>query len=383
MPDHPAPTILIVGAGPVGLTAAVQLLHHGIKPRIIDRKSGPSTLSKAAGVNPRSLELLNPAGVAEDLIDTGLVVRQGNLHYEGKKLGQLHLDNIPHKYNFLLLIPQSETERVLLEHLRAQGLEVEWNRQLAGLENTDGGVKAQIGPAVDPEGDTEVSPDETLEVDYLVGSDGPHSTVRHTLGIEFPGEKYPFDFSLADVDLDWPFPDDEVQLFMHESGVLLFVAPFGGGRFRLIANGDDAKSLLPAGSTVQNIHWESDFKVHLRQASSYVQGNCYLAGDAAHIHSPAGGRGMNLGIEDATMLARRLSIGNPEARAEALATYNEERHAAGQAVLKQSDNMFKFASERDWLKRSLRNLALPVLLASDEFQARLLKEMAGLDGHED
>lgn len=380
MPDYPVPNILIVGAGPVGLTAAVQLLHHGIKPRIIDRKSGPSTLSKAAAVNPRSLDLLNPPGVTEALIDAGLSVRTGNLHYEGKKLGQLHLDNIPHKYNFLLLLPQSETERVLLEHLKAEGLEVEWNRQLAGLENTETGTRAQIGPATEA---GETTPDETADVDYVIGSDGPHSTVRHTLGIEFPGEKYPFDFSLADVDLDWPFPPDEVQLFMHESGILLFVAPFGGGRYRLIANGDDVKSLLPPGSTVQKTHWESDFKVHLRQATTYTQGNCYLAGDAAHVHSPAGGRGMNLGMEDATMLARRLVIGDPAARAEALATYNQERHEAGQAVLQQSDNMFKMASERDWLKRSLRNLAMPVLLASDDFQAHLLKEMAGLTGHED
>lgn len=380
MPAPTSPNILIVGAGPVGLTATAQLLHHGIKPRIIDRKSGPSTLSKAAAVNPRSLELLNPPGVAELLIDAGLTVRQGNLHYEGKQLGQLHLDNIPHKYNFLLLIPQSETERVLLEHLQAQGLEVEWGRQLAGLENTEAGVRAQIGAAVE---EGEATPDETAEVDYVVGSDGPHSAVRHTLGIDFPGEKYPYDFSLADVDLDWAFPDDEIQLFMHESGVLLFVAPFGGGRFRLIANGDDVRSLLPPGSTVQTIHWESDFKVHLRQASTYVEGNCYLAGDAAHVHSPAGGRGMNLGMEDATMLARRLVIGDAEARAQALSTYNQERQEAGQAVLKQSDNMFKMASERDWLKRSLRNLAMPLLLASDDFQAHLLKEMAGLAEQED
>lgn len=382
MPNAPSPTILIVGAGPVGLTAAAQLLHHGIVPRIIDQKSGPSTLSKAAAVNTRSLELLDPTGLTEALIDTGQVVRVGNLNYEGRRLGQLHLDNIPHKYNFMLLIPQSETERVLLAHLEAKGVSVEWERQLTGLENREEGVSASIGPAAREDADQVVA-DETVDVDDLVGADGPHSTVRHALGIDFPGEKYPDDFSLIDGDMAWEYPDDEIQFFMHENGQVLFAAPFGGGRFRLIANTGNIKDLLPAGASITATHWESDFQVHLRQATSYSQGHCHLAGDAAHVHSPAGGRGMNLGMEDATSLARKLAIGDPAARQTALAGYSQERHAAGQAVLKQSDNLFKIGAERGWLKRTLRNLAIPVLLASDDFQAHLLREMAGLSDHED
>jgi len=375
------PSILIVGAGPTGLTAAVQLVHHGIRPRIIDKKEGPTNLSKAAGVNARSLELLTPSGAAERLIEAGLIVREGNLHYEDKRLAKLHFDNIPHKYNFLLTIPQSETERVLLGWLRERGVEVEWQRELISFENSGTGVRVKLGTATGDE--TPATEDETAEAEYVVASDGPHSTIRHGLKREFIGRPYTDDWSLADVIMDWPYPENEIELFMHESGQLLFVAPFGDKRYRLISNTGKVKDLLPPGSTIRETLWESDFHVQLRQVDNYQEGRCYLAGDAAHVHSPAGGRGMNLGMEDATMLARKLAIDGTEARHQALATYNEERHPAGEAVLDQSDRMFKIASEKDWLKRTVRNLAMPLLLASDDVQARILREMAGLAGHED
>ena len=384
MADHlrTNPSILIVGAGPTGLTAAVQLVHHGIRPRVIDKKSGPTGLSKAAAVNARSLELLSPSGMSDRLIEAGLIVREGNLIYEGKRLAQLHFDNIPHKYNFLLAIPQSETERELIGWLQERGVEVEWQRELVGIENSETGVKAKLGAATGDDSKPAIE-DETAEVEYLAATDGPHSTVRHALGLEFIGRPYTDDFSLADVTMDWPYPENEIELFMHEDGQILFVAPFGGKRYRLISNTGAVKDLLPPGCTINETLWESDFHVQLRQVPSYQQGRCYLAGDAAHVHSPAGGRGMNLGMEDATMLARKLAIDSPEARQQALATYSEERHPAGEAVLDQSDRIFKVASQKDWLKRTLRNLAMPVLLASDDVQAHFLREMAGLSGHTD
>ena len=177
----------------------------------------------------------------------------------------------------------------------------------------------------------------THEADYVVGADGAHSRVREVLGLGFAGQKYADTWSLADVDMEWPYGDGEANLLMNPDGRMLFVIAFGGGRYRAITNSGRALDLLPDGSDVRNVVWETEFTVSLRQVESYQTGRVFVCGDAAHIHSPAGGRGMNLGIEDAAVLAEKMVNGGLE-------TFTAERHPVGARVVRESDLQFRMAA---------------------------------------
>lgn len=356
------PRVLIAGAGPVGLVAAIELARRGAAVRIIDKNAERTGLSKAVGVNARSLEVLEPSGVAPALIDAGLKVRRINLRYDGEALAAVDFSRLDHRYNFILCLPQSETEAVLEAALEARGVAVERETELVGFAQDDAGVDAAIARG----GATE-----RQRFDYLVGADGAHSTVRKTLGLGFDGEPYPDEWSLADVRLDWPFGDEDGDLFMRPDGKVLFVVALGGGRHRAISNDGHALDLLPSGSTVSEILWQTEFRVSLRQVSRYQEGRAFLAGDAAHIHSPAGGRGMNLGIEDAATLAEMIVEGG-------LADYSAARHRVGVQVVRDSDRMFRMAALHHPVAVAARNVAIRHVLGSELVQSRFRRRMAGL-----
>lgn len=274
--------VLVVGAGPVGLACALELSRLGAEVRIVDRNADRTELSKAVGINARTLELLEASGVTPRLVEAGLRVAGVNLRYDGELLATVRLDRLDHRYNFILSLPQSETEAILEDALAARGITVERETEFGVFEQNEDGVTARLlrGNRV-----------EHFAGDYIAGSDGAHSTVRKALGLEFGGERYPDEWSLADIRMDWPYGHGDGELLMRADRPLLFVISMPGNRFRAIATAPDALDLLPEGSDVQEILWQANFTVSLRQVDSYGSGRVFVAGDAAHIHSPAGGRG--------------------------------------------------------------------------------------------
>lgn len=358
-----APDVLIVGAGPVGLAGATELLRRGASIRIVDREGAHTKLSKAVGINAQTLELLEASGLTERLLAAGIRISRANLHFDGAPLVTLELSRADHRFNFLLALPQSETERILEETLAERGVTVERTTEMLGFAQHADGVNVRLRNAA---GEREAT------AGRLLGADGSRSAVRQTLRIPFTGARYDETWSLADITLDWSYGYGEVNLFLHGDGALLFTVPIAADRIRAISQTDNAKALLPAGSVVRETHWESTFHVALRQAERYQDGRCFLAGDAAHVHSPAGGRGMNLGIWDTCAFAARHAAGT-------LDGYSAERHPIGARILTITDRMFRVARLKHGPAQALRNLALRRIAPIGAVQRRIAPQLLGIE----
>lgn len=353
--------VLIVGAGPVGLTAALELARRGQQARIIEREPAPSTLSKAIGVNVRTLELLEPSGMTERLLAAGTRIYALSIRTPGRELLRVDLTKLRHRYNHMLALPQCETEALLADRLTEAGVAVERGVEFVGLEERDGKVHARLmrGDHV-----------EETAASHVLGADGAHSAVRKSLGLDFPGTAYPEPWRLADVEMDGPFDPAEVVIFLLPSG-LLFTIGMGEGRRRLASSGPDPLSLLPAEAVVRTVLWQSEFRISHRIVAQYQKGRVFLAGDAAHIHSPAGARGMNLGIEDAVTFAKQLAE-------DGLENYGTDRRAAGLHTVRFTDMQTRMMTTRNSLLRLLRNQVLFRLAGLEPFQANLRRELVGL-----
>jgi 2-polyprenyl-6-methoxyphenol hydroxylase-like FAD-dependent oxidoreductase len=315
--------LLIVGAGPTGLTAAVELVRRGIMPRIVDRKPEPSPLCRAVGINAHSLTLLEESGVSERLLAEGMRVGRARMHDGATPIGEIRLDLAPHKYNFMLCLPQDRTESILLERFRALGGDVEFGVSLDGL--TLAGETASV--TLNHDADQRV---EEAEYATVLGADGARSTAREAAGLSYDGFDLDGAWGVADVDsAAWPHQEMFCG-FLLPGGDFVVILPIQQNRYRVVANRENPLALVPGGMPVDNIRREASFDIAIRQAPSYRQGAVLLAGDAAHCHSPAGGRGMNLGMADACSFARRYSEND-------LDGYSVERHRHGKATIAASE----------------------------------------------
>jgi 2-polyprenyl-6-methoxyphenol hydroxylase-like FAD-dependent oxidoreductase len=363
---------LVVGAGPVGLTAAVALSRHGLKCRIIEKAPARSEKSKALVVWCRTLELLDQCGLAPIFVETGLKIKGGSIYANGQRLVHLVLTSDESPYGFPLMIPQNETERLLAEHLVGQGLKVERQVELVSFDQRADSITCKLRHADGRE--------ESCETPWLIGCDGAHSTVRHTLGTPFTGQPEPNDWMLADIHLEGPVAGDEVSAFWHEKGVLALF-PIKGQRFRVIAElGAASEHSPPPDPTLADVQatvdergpvgvklsdpvWLTNFRINERKVRDYRQGRVLLAGDAAHIHSPAGGQGMNTGMQDAFNLAWKIAlVQRGEGQAEPLLdSYSKERSAVGDQVLSNAQQFTTLATLHNPAALWLRDHLAPIV----------------------
>jgi 2-polyprenyl-6-methoxyphenol hydroxylase-like FAD-dependent oxidoreductase len=360
------PQVLVVGAGPVGLTMAAELARYGVSVRIVDKNATRTDKSKALVVWSRTLELLDRADCSGAFVAAGQKVTAANIIAGDKLIGHVELSGIASPYPYALMLPQSETERLLEAHLGSLGIRVEREVEMISLEQAGDGVTTVLR-----------RPDaaqETLQTDWLVGCDGAHSGVRHALGLSFLGDTLRSDWILADIHLAGaPFPSSEIATYWHEDGVLA-VFPISPGRYRVIADLGRSEGDHPTDPTLEEVQaviarrgpaglvasapiWLSAFRINERKVADYRFGRVFVAGDAAHVHSPAGGQGMNTGMQDAFNLAWKLAlVCRGTCRADGLlASYSAERSAVGQQVLTAAGRLTALAVLKNHAAQSLRN----------------------------
>jgi 2-polyprenyl-6-methoxyphenol hydroxylase-like FAD-dependent oxidoreductase len=378
--------VLIVGAGPTGLVLALWLTRLGVDIRIVDSASEPGTTSRALAVQARTLEFYRQIGLAATLVDRGRRLEAVNLWVAGQRVarpvfGTMGVGLSPFPY--ALIFPQDEHERVLIEHLAEAGVKVERRVELLGFEDAGSHVVARLRRADGTE--------ETCEAAYLAGCDGAHSTVREGLGIGFLGGTYEHLFYVADVDARGPAVNGELHASLDEAEFVAIFPLKGDGRARFVGvvreeaetkreglSWDDvSKDLLGRMRIeVERVNWFSTYQVHHRVADRFRKGRAFLLGDAAHIHSPVGGQGMNTGIGDAVNLAWKVAaVLRGHAHASLVDSYEPERIAFARRLVATTDRAFILITSRGpiarWVRRSVVPRVFPIL-ASFRAMRRLM-----------
>jgi 2-polyprenyl-6-methoxyphenol hydroxylase-like FAD-dependent oxidoreductase len=351
--------VLIVGAGPSGLTLAASLVDRGIATTVVDRQIAGANTSRAAVVNARTLEVLEGLDVARRLVKEGVQAPRFTIRDGKRTLIPVDFSELPTAYSYSLMVPQSTTERLLLDRLVELGGTVIRPKTLTTISQDSDGVTATFD-----DGDV-------IRARYAVGADGIRSTVREHAAIGFQGGVYDESFALADVRLAGDAPLDEVILFWAKAG-LTVVAPLPGGIHRIVAPVADApeeptaafiQQILdtrgpgPGRMVVTDVVWGSRFRIHHRVADTYRAGRLLLAGDAAHVHSPAGGQGMNLGIQDAVALADALGAVLAGGADTVLDEYSAARRPIARDVVTMTDRLTRLAT-LPRAARPIRNTAI-------------------------
>lgn len=377
--------VLIVGAGPTGLTLAAALQQAGVRHLLVDALEAGQNTSRAGVIHSHTLEMLETIGVAETLISRGVSVSSFTVRDRDRPLLGVGFGRLPAAYRNILMVPQTTTEAVLQARLTELGGEVHRGVVAIGVDSDAEGALVHVRTR-----ETE----QAIRARYVVGADGMHSVIRAAAGIPFQGEAYGESFVLADVRMEWPLGSDEVSLFFAPEG-LVVVAPLPDGSYRIVATLenapeqpvlDDVQRLLdtrgPVSSParVTDVVWSSRFRVHHRLADSYRKGPILLMGDAAHVHSPAGGQGMNTGLVDAIVLGEALRRvvrdGEPEALLDA---YSNRRRPAAERVLALASRLTRVATVRGRSARLMRNAVLRVLDHVGPFKRQLTLGLSGLN----
>ncbi len=366
------PPVLIIGAGPTGLVLALWLTRLGVRVRIIDKTAEPGTTSRALAVQARTLEFYRQLGIADALVEDGVKIAGVNLWVKGARAARVALQRLGEgfsPYSFALVFPQDAHERLLIERLDALGVKVERETELIRFDQHDGGVRAALKRRDGCE--------EICEAAYLAGCDGARSTVRETLGVGFAGGTYSGLFYVADVEATGPATDEELHLDLNDADFLLVFPLKGKGRLRLVGalreqagrdhgalTFDDVKgrAIEYMKLDIVKVNWFSTYLVHHRVASHFRKGRAFLLGDAAHIHSPVGGQGMNTGIGDAVNLAWKLATVLKEGAADSLLdTYEPERIAFARRLVATTDRVFTLVTKRGPVAQFVRTRLVPLL----------------------
>jgi 2-polyprenyl-6-methoxyphenol hydroxylase-like FAD-dependent oxidoreductase len=365
----PQTEVLIVGAGPTGLVLALGLKRLGIGVRIIDQAAEAGTTSRALVIHARTLELYRQLGLADEIVGLGLEFAAVNLWARGEHAARIVFSDLGRglsPFPFMLIFPQDQHEKLLIEHLRREGVEVERRTRLTGFEERGDHIVAQM----DRDG---VSI--TCRAGYLAGCDGGHSQVRQTLEVGFPGGSYERVYYVADAEIGGPIANHELHIALDEADLLAVFPMKAAHAARLIGTvkreSEAARQQLTWNDVgqgvverlklkIERINWFSTYRVHHRVAEQFGRGRAFLLGDAAHVHSPVGGQGMNTGIGDAFNLGWKLAdVLRGRAGADLLDSYEPERRAFAQRLVATTDRLFTFTTRAGAVARAVRLEAIP------------------------
>jgi 2-polyprenyl-6-methoxyphenol hydroxylase-like FAD-dependent oxidoreductase len=382
--DESEHTIVIVGAGPTGLALGGELKRLGVSSLILDRLAAGANTSRAAVIHARTLEVLEPLGVTPELLQDGIIVPTFRVRDGNRILASISFKDLDTKYPFTLMCPQDRTEAILLRRLQSLGGAVRRPCDVVAIRPGENNVQVQFKSGKELE---------TRQAKWLVGCDGMNSVVREQAAIPFLGSAYEESFVLADVEMDWPLGREEVSLFFSGQG-LVVVAPLPGNHFRIVAT---VKQAPPAPSiadfqqileergpenaaiTIHRMVWSSRFHVQHRVAKVLRQGRILLAGDAGHVHSPAGGQGMNTGIQDAVALAGALKETLQQGNDAALNIWQEKRLEIAHSVVKLTDRLTKVATASSSGVKLLRNAVISIIGQIPFAQHALAEKLSELD----
>ncbi|WP_423147596.1 FAD-dependent oxidoreductase [Rubrolithibacter danxiaensis] len=365
-------SVLIAGAGPSGLMMAAQLLRYGIQPVIIDSKTAPSQHSKALAIQARSMEIFSQMGIAESFMSEGNTAKNFVLQEGEDEIARIDLSTIgagKTPFPFVLILEQNKTERILLDYLTKNACPVFWNCSLTTIDQH----AEETIVTVNCNGKNQ-----TISCDWMIAADGAHSTVRKKLTIPFTGGTYEQKFFLADLVIQQRLNSNAIRLFLKEEGFTgLF--PLQNNTVRFIGvlpktlrerenlRFEDIKPYLTYSLDFpleeDKCSWFATYQLHHRMAAQFKMQRCFLIGDAAHIHSPAGGQGMNTGLQDAYNLAWKIAgVINKEFDPAILNTYAEERIPVARKLLKTTDRLFSLAVAQSWFMKIARRFILPLLV---------------------
>jgi 2-polyprenyl-6-methoxyphenol hydroxylase-like FAD-dependent oxidoreductase len=367
--------VLIVGAGPTGLMLANQLGRRGVRAMIVDRHSGPAMQSRAMAVQARTLEIYSQLGVADQAVALGAPGNGANVWVHGSKRARVPLQEIGagvSPFPYVLMLGQDDNERILGAHLRRWNLDVQWNTELVSLDQHADHVRVTL---TGPDGQARV-----VTASYVAGCDGGRSAVRQMNGIDFVGEPYDHVFFVADTEATGPMVPNELNAYLYKDGFNLFFPMRGRNGWRVIGilpdelrerEGLTFEDLLPwlreetgRGLAFQACHWFSTYRIQHRCAERFRDRRCFLLGDAAHVHSPMGGQGMNTGLQDAYNLGWKLALVVAGRADDALLdTYAAERMPVAHRLLETTDRAFKLIVSKSRLAALFRTRIMAMLVA--------------------
>jgi len=375
--------ILIVGAGPVGLFLANECARRGLRFRIVESKSGQSEHSKALAIFPRTMEIFDMAGVVSPFLERANRVTEVAMIARGRRLAHMQFEPDQSPYSFVSMVPQDVTEKLLVEELQRRGGSPEYETVFISAEQQNDSVIATL----DHKGKQS-----QCTASFVVGCDGAHSAVRHLLNIPFEGGEYALSYALADIETNPTVPANELQLCPSEFGPLA-IFPMSATRRRIVATVDQAEGDAPSLELVRqllaqrapkeiealSLNWSSYFRIYRRHAKTLRNGRMFLAGDAAHIHSPFGGQGMNTGLHDIWNLAWKLDLflrghGNEQL----LDSYSEERLPVIKSVIETTDQMTKVLGTPNKFAQLLREAVIPMVSRLAPFQHAFVQRLSEL-----
>ncbi|GAA3726131.1 FAD-dependent oxidoreductase [Streptomyces tremellae] len=379
------PSVLVVGAGPVGLTAAHELARHGVSVRVVDRAPGPATTSRALATHARTLEVYDQIGILDELLPRGQRVEHFTLHQNGRRLVRFDTDysHLPTRFPYTLMVDQTITEEVLRASAARHGVTVEWGVEVETFQDLGDGVEVRLRR---PDGTPEHA-----RAEWLVGCDGGHSTVRKQLGLPLSGTSNER-WLIADAHIDTPLRRDSIHWLRTRKGTIMLVPFPAPGKWRLLDTAETHYtsetalaerfsrkitdgSGLPA--TVHTPDWISVFTIQQRMIHRMRVGRCLLAGDAAHVHSPASGQGMNTGIQDAVNLAWRLAAVHHGASPTFLDAYSAERVPIGAALLETTGRATVMIQQRSPYIAAILRAATTVVRSVPPLKARIQRTIMG------